>query len=31
MPGPLSGFKVVELAGLGPAPFCAMLLADMGA
>lgn len=29
--GPLQGLKVVELAGLGPAPFCAMLLADMGA
>ncbi len=31
MPGPLAGFKVVEMAGLGPAPFCGMLLADMGA
>lgn len=29
--GPLSGLRVVELAGIGPAPFCAMLLADMGA
>lgn len=29
--GPLRGVKVVEIAGLGPAPFCAMLLADMGA
>lgn len=29
--GPLSGLRVVELAGLGPAPFAAMLLADMGA
>lgn len=29
--GPLSDIKVVELAGLGPAPFCGMLLADMGA
>lgn len=29
--GPLSGVKVVELAGLGPAPFCGMLLADLGA
>lgn len=29
--GPLQGLKVVEIAGLGPAPFCAMLLADMGA
>jgi alpha-methylacyl-CoA racemase len=31
MAGPLQGIRVVELAGLGPAPFCAMLLADMGA
>jgi alpha-methylacyl-CoA racemase len=31
MAGPLSGLKVIEMAGLGPAPFCAMLLADMGA
>jgi len=31
MPGPLQGVNVVELAGLGPAPFAAMLLADMGA
>lgn len=31
MPGPLAGIKVVEMAGLGPAPFCAMMLADMGA
>jgi alpha-methylacyl-CoA racemase len=29
--GPLAGVRVVELAGLGPAPFCVMLLADMGA
>jgi alpha-methylacyl-CoA racemase len=29
--GPLSGLKVLELAGLGPAPFCGMLLSDMGA
>ncbi|GAP38842.1 CaiB/BaiF CoA transferase family protein [Piscinibacter sakaiensis] len=29
--GPLAGLRVVELAGLGPAPFCAMLLADLGA
>src|SRR6266700_3751572 len=29
--GPLQGIKIVELAGIGPAPFCAMLLADMGA
>jgi len=30
-PGPLSGVKVVEIAGLGPAPMCGMILADMGA
>ncbi len=29
--GPLSGLTVVELAGIGPAPFCCMMLADMGA
>lgn len=29
--GPLSGFRIVELAGIGPAPMCAMLLADLGA
>ena len=29
--GPLAGLKVIELASLGPAPFAAMLLADMGA
>jgi len=29
--GPLDGVRVVELAGIGPAPFCAMMLADMGA
>ncbi|MEQ9120969.1 MAG: CoA transferase, partial [Alphaproteobacteria bacterium] len=29
--GPLEGLKVVELAGIGPAPFCCMMLADMGA
>ncbi|MEE1942788.1 CaiB/BaiF CoA-transferase family protein [Streptomyces sp. TRM 70361] len=29
--GPLAGVRVVELAGLGPAPFCGMLLADLGA
>ncbi|MGP6110847.1 CaiB/BaiF CoA transferase family protein [Pseudomonas aeruginosa] len=29
--GPLSGIKVLEFAGMGPAPFCAMLLADLGA
>jgi alpha-methylacyl-CoA racemase len=29
--GPLSGVRVVELAGIGPGPFCAMMLADAGA
>lgn len=31
MSGPLSRLKVVEFAGIGPAPFAAMLLADLGA
>ncbi|HEY2764863.1 MAG TPA: CaiB/BaiF CoA-transferase family protein [Pseudonocardiaceae bacterium] len=31
MPGPLAGLRVIELAGLGPAPHAAMLLADLGA
>ncbi len=31
MAGPLTGVKVLELAGIGPGPFAAMLLADMGA
>jgi alpha-methylacyl-CoA racemase len=29
--GPLAGIRVVELGGLGPGPFCGMLLADLGA
>ena len=29
--GPLQGTRVLELAGIGPGPFCAMLLADLGA
>ncbi len=29
--GPLAGVRVVELVGLGPGPFCGMLLADLGA
>src|SRR5580658_10422488 len=29
--GPLEGIRVVEFAGIGPAPFCAMVLADLGA
>jgi alpha-methylacyl-CoA racemase len=31
MSGPLDGVRVVEIAGIGPGPFCGMLLADMGA
>lgn len=31
MSGPLSGIRVVEIGGIGPGPFCAMLLADFGA
>ncbi|MBO0804117.1 MAG: CoA transferase [Nocardiopsaceae bacterium] len=30
-PGPLDGVRVTELAGIGPGPFCGMLLADLGA
>ncbi len=29
--GPLAGYKIIEMAGIGPAPMCAMLLADLGA
>ena len=29
--GPLSGLKIIEFAGIGPGPFCATLLADLGA
>jgi alpha-methylacyl-CoA racemase len=29
--GPLAGLRVIEIAGLGPGPFAAMVLADMGA
>ncbi len=29
--GPLNGVRCIELAGLGPAPFCSMVLADLGA
>jgi alpha-methylacyl-CoA racemase len=29
--GPLVGTKVIEISGVGPGPFCAMMLADMGA
>ena len=31
MPGPLTGYRVIELAGIGPGPFAAMMLSDMGA
>ncbi|MEX0797009.1 MAG: CaiB/BaiF CoA-transferase family protein [Acidimicrobiia bacterium] len=31
MPGPLEGITLIELAGLGPAPFCGMVFADLGA
>jgi alpha-methylacyl-CoA racemase len=31
MAGPLRGIKVIEVAGIGPGPFCAMVLADLGA
>ncbi|MFD4195242.1 CaiB/BaiF CoA transferase family protein [Amycolatopsis thermoflava] len=31
MTGPLSGVRVVEVGSIGPGPFCAMLLADLGA
>ncbi len=31
MAGPLTGYRVIEIAGIGPGPFAAMLLADMGA
>ena len=29
--GPLTGYQVIELAGIGPGPFCGMMLSDMGA
>jgi alpha-methylacyl-CoA racemase len=29
--GPLTGLKIIEIAAIGPAPFCAMMLADHGA
>ncbi|QUN32784.1 CoA transferase (plasmid) [Cupriavidus sp. KK10] len=29
--GPLAGLRVLEMAGIGPGPFCGMLLADLGA
>lgn len=29
--GPLAGVRVIELAGIGPAPYACMILADLGA
>ncbi len=29
--GPLAGIKIIEIAGIGPGPFCGMMLSDMGA
>ena len=29
--GPLTGIRIVELQGIGPGPFCGMMLSDMGA
>ena len=29
--GPLQGLKIIEISGLGPGPFCGMMLADLGA
>ena len=31
MPGPLHGYRIIELAGIGPGPFAGMMLSDMGA
>ena len=31
MAGPLSGVRVIEIQGIGPGPFCGMMLSDMGA
>jgi alpha-methylacyl-CoA racemase len=31
MAGPLTGYRIIEIAGIGPGPFCGMMLADMGA
>ena len=31
MSGPLTGVRIIEFAGLGPGPFCGMMLADHGA
>ncbi|MDQ1504465.1 MAG: alpha-methylacyl-CoA racemase, partial [Actinomycetota bacterium] len=29
--GPLKGYRIIEIAGIGPGPFACMMLADMGA
>ncbi len=29
--GPLEGLKIIEITGIGPGPFCGMMLSDMGA
>lgn len=31
MAGPLSGYRIIELGGIGPSPYCGMLLGDLGA
>ena len=31
MSGPLAGIRIIEIAGIGPGPFCGMMLADHGA
>lgn len=31
MAGPLAGLRIVEIASIGPGPFCGMMLADHGA
>ena len=31
MAGPLAGYRIIEIAGIGPGPFAAMMLSDMGA
>ena len=31
MAGPLNGITLLEFAGIGPGPFCGMILADLGA
>ena len=31
MAGPLTGYRIIEMAGIGPGPFAAMMLSDMGA